>query len=277
MILKFNKFLLCCVLIFIVCGIVYAGENITITDETPTEYIGDKVVALEDGHYNITFNDGSNGYCLEYMEKEATKNDTFTVKPTSYAKNNFTNEDVSDYIKTYFIDYYEYAMKDVIITQHTIWHFTDNFEGWRVNMSIVNSIKENPSHYGDEGVLKWNSTHNLFYKFNVLLASFEEHQDFWSYQFVFKPISTENNTTNNNGSSIENNTVNNTGNNNTGIGVLNQTNITNNNQNYQVIMKDEDNRKSILLDEYDTGLTVTLAIIGFICLLVLYLLQLYFE
>ena len=31
------------------------------------------VEASEDGHFNITFSDGYNGYCLEYGEKEATK------------------------------------------------------------------------------------------------------------------------------------------------------------------------------------------------------------
>lgn len=151
--------------------------------------------AEEDGHLNTTFSDGSKGYCLEYGEQEAKKNDKFYVKNTSFAKNSKTGEDISRYLKTYFIDYYNETQKDKIVTQHTIWHFTDNFDGWRLNYTLINLIKQNPSNYDDVGVKKWNDTHEMTYKFNVLLPMWTHHQNYWTYDIQFREIT--NNTINN--------------------------------------------------------------------------------
>lgn len=180
--------------------------------------------AEEDGHLNTTFSDGSKGYCLEYGEQEAKKNDKFYVKNTSFAKNSKTGEDISRYLKTYFVDYYNETQKNKIVTQHTIWHFTDNFDGWRLNYTLINQIKKNPSTYNDTGVKKWNSTHEMVYKFNVLLPMWTHHQNYWTYDIQFREIMS--NETNNN-DNLANNTTNTTFNNTTNItDILPSKNIT---------------------------------------------------
>ena len=125
-------------------GMVSAGNNTTEHDPTPRDLpTYDTVVeATEDGHFNITFDNGYNGYCLEYGEKDASKGDRFIVADTSYAIDNENKESVANYLKTYFVDYYDEAMKDKVVTQHMIWHFTDGFDGWRVNKTLVNEIKD---------------------------------------------------------------------------------------------------------------------------------------
>lgn len=133
------------------------------------------------------------------MEQEAKENDKFYVENTSYARNKQTGKDISNYLKTYFVDYYNETQKDKIVTQHTIWHFTDDFDGWRLNYTLINLIKQNPSNYDDVGVKRWNDTHEMVYKFNVLLPMWTHHQNYWAYDIQFREIinNTLNNTINN--------------------------------------------------------------------------------
>lgn len=123
---------------------VFAGNNTTGSDNTPREFLpasSEEVSATEDGHFNITFDNGYNGYCLEYGEKDADAGDRFLVVNTSYAINNKDSSNVGNYLKTFFVDFYDVAMEDKVKTQHIIWHFTDDFNGWRVDPELIESIK----------------------------------------------------------------------------------------------------------------------------------------
>ena len=205
---EMKKLLIIILLFFCVIGYAYGGENTTnyddaqrIIDEDSTK----TVTALEDGHLNTSFSNNYNGYCVEYTEQEAKKGDVFYVADTSHIKNNQTNKDASQYIKRYFIDYYNEAQKDTIVTQHMIWHFTDDFHGWRLNYTIINNIKNSNNNYGDDGTVRWNSTHDIKYSFRALLSPYEHHQNYFIYDILFIPINkTENNT------DIQNHTSNNT-------------------------------------------------------------------
>lgn len=117
---------------FISVNNVFAGNNTTESDNTPREFLPDsdkQVSATEDGHFNITFDNGYNGYCLEYSEKDTNVGDKFIVVNTSYAINTNDKSNVGNYLKTFFVDYYDIAMEDKVKTQHIIWHFTDDFNG----------------------------------------------------------------------------------------------------------------------------------------------------
>lgn len=174
---------------FLMIGFCYGGDTNTVSDDEPLiidDYEG-ITFAEEDGHLNTSFSDGSKGYCIEYLEQEATTGDKFYKVNTTYAKNNETKEDVSRYLKTYFIDHYDETQKDAIVTQHTIWHFTNNFNGWRINYTLVDNIKDNVKDYGDKGVKRWNETHEMVYEFNVLLPYFEHHQNYFTYKIGFRP------------------------------------------------------------------------------------------
>lgn len=173
-------------------GAVAAGDNTTDDQYIPKDISGDEVVvALEDGHFNIPFSDGSNGYCLEYGEHEAAFGDSFIVANTSYMINNNNNTPVGNYLKAYFVYYYPETVKNPIITQHTIWHFTDDFNGWRVNQTLVEKIKiiGDAITIPDHGTLKYNSTHQMVFSFNTFLSPYENHQDFFGYNIFFEPLS----------------------------------------------------------------------------------------
>ena len=107
------------------------------------------VIALEDGHYNIRFEvtnpDGSkeiyNGYCINYGDREAYKNQRFQTRCTEFAVNKVTEESVGHELKTLFVDYTDLALDDKIKTQQIIWHFTDDFNGWRVDPALMTEIR----------------------------------------------------------------------------------------------------------------------------------------
>lgn len=232
--------LLCCI------GYCYGGSNETYynNDNIINIYDYDEVIyAEETGHFNIQFTEDYKGYCYEYMEEEATKGDKFYATNTSYLDENITN-----CLKIYFTDYYDETQKDKIVTQHTIWHFTDNFDGWRINKTLIEDIKLTNTYktIPDVGSKQYNNTHTLNYDFKALVSPYEHHQDFFGYKIWFTentPI-IENNTVNynnttnnyynnttniyNNNTSIYNTTVNNYNN---STDIYNTTNIYNNNTN----------------------------------------------
>ena len=51
---------------------------------------GDIVRASENGNYNISFDDGYNGYCINYGDHEASEGHKFTVQDTSEAVNHYS-------------------------------------------------------------------------------------------------------------------------------------------------------------------------------------------
>ena len=186
------------ILVFLMCNVVYAGDNTTISDysvnETVKDISSDKVVALENGHFNTSFSDGSNGYCLEYGEQEASVNDTFYKVDTSYARNSLNNQRVGNYIKLFFVEYTDYALSDSVRTQHYIWHFTDDFNGWRLNYTIIDMIKSSnrviPDYFEED---LGNGSVRCF-EFNVLLALYEHHQDYFTYKIFYRNVTDVNGT-----------------------------------------------------------------------------------
>ena len=231
LILKGFNIVLVVFLFLCMMGVVYGGDNSTInhTYIINEEYNiddFDKVYALEDGHFNTSFSDGFYGYCVEYGETEAVKGDVFLVGDTSYIRNSVTGNGCGDYLKVYFIDYYQDAQNDKIVTQHMIWHFTDDFNGWRLNYTLIDLIKDKVDnqgvHYSDSGyrVLSDNLT-VMFWDFHSFLSEYIGHQDYFGYRIGFGdtddiPVNDtlENNTDNNsnisNNSSVVNNTINTT-------------------------------------------------------------------
>ena len=216
-------------------GGVYAGGESTSTQYEYYEVTTyqDIAYATESGHFNISFDNGYNGYCFEYGEEEATKGDKFYVEATDYVLNT-EGKDVSNLLKIYFVDYYNETQRDKIVTQHTIWHFTDNFDGTRVNKTLVNDIRQTSEYkkLPDDGTIPYNQTHNMFFSFKSLISPFENHQNFFGYKISFNPINEQDNCEN---STQENSTINinNTTNNinNTTNNINNTTNNINNTTN----------------------------------------------
>jgi len=100
------------------------------------------MTALEDGHYNIRFSNGYNGYCVDYGYHEAEENDVFIVAPVDVVKNNKSGKSVGNELKTYCAEYLDEFLKDKIKTQHVIYHFTDDFNGWRVDPAFIGEIRK---------------------------------------------------------------------------------------------------------------------------------------
>jgi hypothetical protein len=174
--------LLFCVLV----SSTYAGNNTTtydtnILNESRTGISDEWVSACEDGHFNTSFSDGSKGYCLEYGEEEAKTGDWFYKVDTSYYQS-------SNSIKLYFTEYTSHALEDKVRTQHMIWHFTDGFDGWRLNYTILDEIKLSSKVVGDEYVQVLNGTHERVWSFHVSLSPYEHRQDYFNYRFFDRLI-----------------------------------------------------------------------------------------
>ena len=58
----------------------------------------EEVLAREDGHVNITFDNGYNGYCINYGEHEAKTGQEYSVQDTTYATNKNSGESVGNYL-----------------------------------------------------------------------------------------------------------------------------------------------------------------------------------
>ena len=74
--------------------------------------VGESVKSKENGHFNITFEDGYNGYCINYGDHEAKVNDEFKVKDTTSAINNKNGESIGHYLKTFFVEFHDIAVKN---------------------------------------------------------------------------------------------------------------------------------------------------------------------
>ena len=155
------------------------------------ERTGDIVGASEDGHFNISFDDGYSGYCINYGKPEATEGDKFTVQDTSEAVNHKSKESISNELKTFFVEYFDVAMEDKIKTQHIIWHFSDDFTGWRVDPNLIEEIKKtsNEKAIPDHGaVKKINNTTEAVFDFEVLKSTNPGYQDYFAYKIIFRDI-----------------------------------------------------------------------------------------
>ena len=269
---NYCKIITLALLLFLVMGCVTGGGGETNTSYTQYDVATyqDIIYAEEDGHFDIQFSDDYKGYCLEYGEEEATKGDMFYMEQTNYTLNS-DGEDVSNELKTYFVEYYNETQKDKVVTQHTIWHFTDGFDGWRVNKTLVNDIKSlaEKNKINDDGKKQWNSTHEMIYSFRSLVSPIEEHQNFFAYKIIFQLINVteENNTITDNTTSINNTTniLDNITNNNTNL--TEKVNDTVSIDNYRIdeILSDvqyQKNSKIIYLNNYDTGVDLTVPIIA---------------
>lgn len=212
-----RKMIIFIILLTLLIGAAYAGNNTTEIEHDPhtIEYSNNTSYALEPGDSNISFSNGYHGYCAEYREKSAEKNDEFYVTNTSYIKNNNTNQDVSNYIKVFFTYYYENTQSNnlthrgepvdqVIYNQHIIWYFTNNFTSPVTDNSteLLNNIINTAQkiRVPDNGILKVNDTTEMHYSFIGLISFFERHQNYFGYNITFENITnhtnniTENNT-----------------------------------------------------------------------------------
>lgn len=163
--------------------------------ETETDILkngkSEEVLATEEGNFNITFDNGYNGYCINYGDHEAKIGSEYSVENTSYATNKNTGESVGNYLKVYFVDYYDDAMRNEIVTQHTIWHFTDDFNGWRLDPLLLESIKSTAASktIPDKGAVRQiNNTTEAVFDFQVLSSDKEDHQNFFAYKITYRDI-----------------------------------------------------------------------------------------
>ena len=159
--------------------------------------IGESVKSKENGHFNITFEDGYNGYCINYGDHEAKVNDEFEVKDTNSAINNNNGESIGHYLKTFFVEFHDIAVKNKYDTQKIIWAFSDNFD---FNKHLVQQIKDVSVNLTipDHGAIKKiNETTEALFDFEVLGTDKNNHQNFFGYKITYRdiPVEAENNTT----------------------------------------------------------------------------------
>lgn len=113
---------------------------------------GDEVKALEDGHYNIRFDNGYNGYCARYGDHEAVEGDVFIERPTSILTHRETGKSVGNELKNYGVDYIHEMINDKFRAQIYIWYFTDDFRSWRLDpkrleeLEAITATRDVPDH-----------------------------------------------------------------------------------------------------------------------------------
>ena len=203
-------------LIIFIFSIGFAASGNNTTDENPTpinEKYSEKIVESEEnGHLNTSFSDGSNGYCLEYGEKEAEIGDKFYVVNTSYAKNNIDNKSIADKLKVFFIEHYDFTQKmPPVYTQHIIWYFSDNFYhpvSIGENMDMIDEIIKSTHKYPDFGFKIVNNTTKMYFNFTVLISQYLHHQNYFAYKIWFEKIKENITNKTNNTVKYENNETN---------------------------------------------------------------------
>ena len=177
---------------------IVSQRNVEEEKESKTdEEEGETVKSKENGHFNITFEDGYNGYCINYGDQEAKINDEFEVKDTTAAINNKNGESIGHYLKTFFVEFHDIAVKNKYDTQKIIWAFSDNFD---FNKHLVQQIKDVSVNLTipDHGAIKKiNETTEALFDFEVLGTDKNNHQNFFGYKITYRdiPVEAENNTT----------------------------------------------------------------------------------
>ena len=166
------------------------NESLRISEsESEKNRTGEEVRATQRGNYNITFDDGYNGYCINLGDAAAEYNDLFTVQDTSLAVNHKTGESVGNYIKTFFVEFYDIAVKDRYKTQEIIWAFTDDFRFY--DQDLLNEIKEKSVEkiIPDHGAVKRiNNTTEAIFDFEVLDSQKQSSQNFFGYRIRYTTI-----------------------------------------------------------------------------------------
>lgn len=201
-----RKSIIFIILLILFINIAYAGNN---TSETQyhtysIKYSDNVTHTLEGGDSNIEFANGYRGYCVEYREKSAEKDDKFYVTNTSHITNKNNNQDVSNHIKTFFTYFYNNTQSNnlthngkpvdqTIYNQHIIWYFTNDFSSPITDNSteLLNNIikKSNTMKIPDDGTLKIDNKTEMSYSFRGLLSFFEEHQNYFGYNISFRDVS----------------------------------------------------------------------------------------
>lgn len=201
-----RKSIIFIILLILFINIVYAGNNTSETEyhTYSIEYSDNITHTLEGGDSNIEFANGYRGYCVEYREKSAEKNDKFYVTNTSHITNKNSNQDVSNHIKTFFTYFYNNTQSNnlthngkpvdqIIYNQHIIWYFTNDFSSPITDNSteLLNNIikKSNTIKIPDDGILKIDNKTEMSYSFRGLLSFFEEHQNYFGYNISFRNVS----------------------------------------------------------------------------------------
>ena len=131
------------------------------------------------------------------MNQEAKINDEFEVKDTTAAINNKNGESIGHYLKTFFVEFHDIAVKNKYDTQKIIWAFSDNFD---FNKHLVQQIKDVSVNLTipDHGAIKKiNETTEALFDFEVLGTDKNNHQNFFGYKITYRdiPVEAENNTT----------------------------------------------------------------------------------
>ena len=201
-----KKSIIFIILLILFVNTAYAGNNTSETqDHTYSiEYSDNITHTLEGGDSNIEFANGYRGYCVEYREKSAEKDDKFYVTNTSHITNKNNNQDVSNHIKTFFTYFYNNTQSNnlthngkpidqTIYNQHIIWYFTNDFSSPITDNSteLLNNIikKSNTMKIPDDGILKVDNKTEMSYSFRGLLSFFEEHQNYFGYNISFRNVS----------------------------------------------------------------------------------------
>lgn len=160
--------------------------------------IGDTTISLKDGYVRHPFDNGYTGFCISYMTPDAVKDDIYeVVSPDGIL--NTANRNVADFIdclKVYATQYSDNFLSEDnnLVVQHTAWHFSNDFTGWRVDPEFVEEIKEKaaameiPDHGYTQQIGDMNRTWDFIILADKDATEIDDRALFFAYKVTETPI-----------------------------------------------------------------------------------------
>jgi len=103
---------------------------------------GETAKAMDSGYLRLPFDNGYNGFCIAHHAPQADMDDVYLVCSTDKAVNNMSGENIANYLKVFATQFSDIFLGDNVYAQQYIWHFSDDFNGWRINPDVVQEIRD---------------------------------------------------------------------------------------------------------------------------------------
>lgn len=167
-------------------------ETRSVEESETKNRIGENVTSLHSGYYNVAFDDGYNGFCVNHRLHSTSGGENFTVKETSTITSNiYEGESVGNYLKILFTEFHNHTMNPDTNIAQAVWDFTDD-EYKTNNDPIVQKIIEmhnNGLIVNDHGeVRRINNTTEALFDFEALDSHNDNTQNFFGYKITYRDI-----------------------------------------------------------------------------------------
>lgn len=168
------------------------GEGEKICEEENKSRVGENVTSLNGGYYNVEFDDGYRGFCVNHGLHSTNRGEKFTVKDTSTITSNiYEGESVGNYLKILFTEFHNHTMHPDTDIAQAVWAFTDGKYKDSEDPVVRKIIEMHNSglSVNDSGeIRKINSTTEALFDFEALDSHSQSTQNFFGYKITYRDI-----------------------------------------------------------------------------------------